>query len=136
MKNSLIKVVKDNLYVLLLVLIFIPFLLPFFHSGFPVGHDNMTTIARTAARISALSDGQFPPRWAADLNYSYGHPGFIVFYSLPAYLSIPFHYFGVGLETSYILLLSVCFIAAPITFYLWVSKIFGRENAFYSSIVY
>ncbi len=41
---------------------------PLFHKGFYPSHDGELHLARVAAYSQALKNGQFPVRWAADLN--------------------------------------------------------------------
>jgi uncharacterized membrane protein len=133
---KLSKFISRNKFPLLIIIISLLYLVPFFQKGFPIGQDNIAQLARTAARIKAISDGQFPVRWAADLNYGYGHPGFIFFYSLPGYLGALFYFLGIGLESSYKLLMIVVFILTPISFYLWSKEIFEKNIAFVISILY
>jgi hypothetical protein len=126
----------QNKFPLLIIIISLLYLAPFFQSGFPVGQDNIPQLARTAARIKAISDGQFPARWAADLNYGYGHPGFIFFYSLPGYLGAILYFLGTGFETSYKLLMILVFILTPVCFYFWTKEIFKKKTAFVVSTLY
>jgi len=130
------KKIKDNFFLILIVLISLVYLIPIFQPGFFIGHDNIPQVARIAARIKALTDGQFPPRWAGDLNYGYGHPGFIFFYSLSGYLGAFLYFLGVSLENGYEFLMSATFILAPIFFYLWTSQFLKKEIAFVSALFY
>jgi len=130
------KKIKDNFFLILIVLISLVYLIPIFQPGFFIGHDNIPQVARIAARIKALTDGQFPPRWAGDLNYGYGHPGFIFFYSLSGYLGSSLYFLGVSLENGYEFLMGATFILAGFFFYLWVSQFLKKEIAFVSALFY
>lgn len=135
-ENVLLSFIKSNKYILLLIGFSLVFLYPLFQQGMIEGHDNVSQIARTASRILAIQDGQFPIRWAANLNYGYGHPGFMFFYSSIGYLGALMYFFGVSLETSYELLSGLFFVLAPITFFLWMSQLFKKRVAFVSSLLY
>jgi len=130
------KKIKENFFLILIVLISLVYLIPIFQPGFFVGHDNVSQVARIAARIKALTDGQIPPRWAGDLNYGYGHPGFIFFYSLSGYLGAFLYFLGISLEDGYELLVAVTFILSSIFFYLWASQFLKKEIAFVSALFY
>lgn len=130
------KKIKENFFLILIVFISLVYLIPIFQPGFFIGHDNVSQLARTAARIKALIDGQIPPRWAGDLNYSYGHPGFIFSYSLSGYLGAFLYFLGASLEDGYEFLIGATFILAAIFFYLWVSQFLRKEIAFVSALFY
>lgn len=134
--KRIIEFILRQKFPLLIACIAFLFATPFLHKGFPIGQDNIAQLVRTAARIKATQDGQFPIRWAADLNYGYGHPGFIFFYSLPGYLGAFFYFFGIHLEASYNILMVLTFIATPLSFYLWTKKIFKPRVAFVVSLLY
>ena len=110
--------------------------IPLFHTGLFVAHDNIPQIARIAERFEAFSDGQIPARWAGGLNYGYGNPGFIFFYSLSDYTAILVYLLGFTLQDSYKILMALIFIIAPLFFYLWSSLIFKRNAAIISSLFY
>ncbi len=128
---------KANLLFIFLILgIAILYLIPLISSGFIIGHDSQIVLAREAARIEAIKDGQFPVRWAQDLNYGYGNPSFIFFYPLSGYLLFFFHLLTIPLETAYEILLGTSFIFAPIAFYFWVKQFLNKQAAFIGAIFY
>src|SRR3989338_1804987 len=63
--------------------------------GVPLTHDAEPNIARFAAYYQSFRDGQFPPRWAGELNYSYGSPVLSFSYPLPGYAATLFHFMGI-----------------------------------------
>lgn len=130
------KKIKDNFFLILIVLISLVYLIPIIQPGFFIGHDNVSQVARTAARIKALTDGQMPPRWAGDLNYGYGHPGLIFFYSLSGYLGSFLYFLGISLEDGYEFLMGATFVLSAIFFYLWASQFLKKEIAFVSALFY
>lgn len=119
-----------------LVIFFSLFLAPLFHKGVYKGHDSEVNIARFAAYYKAFQDGQVPPRWAGDFNYSYGSPALIFFYPLPGYIASLIHDLGISFENSYKILMGLAFILAPISWYLWSRMLVRNEIAIISSIIY
>lgn len=103
-------------FIILLVLSIIS-ILPLLHSGFYTSHDGELHLARIAAYTQALKQGQFPVRWAANLNYSYGYPIFNFVYPLPYLLASGFNLVGLGLATSLKLVLGLSLILSAIFMY-------------------
>lgn len=125
-----------NKYIFLIGIICSLYLFPLIIHPFYVSHDGENHVARFGAYFKAFKDGQFPPRWAGDLNYSYGSPLFIFFYPLPGYIGSLFHAFGFNLQDSFKLVMGLSFIAAPVMFYLWARKLAQEHIAFLSAFVY
>ncbi len=138
----MIKVLKrqewKNKYFLIILLFVISliFLTPLFNSNFYLSHDGEAHVARFAAYYKAFSDGQFPPRWAGDLNSGYGSPLFIFFYPLPGYIASFFHSLGIRLELVFKLLVYLSFSLTPIFLFLWLRRLAKDGVAFAASIVY
>lgn len=135
-EKAWIKNKKDLLVVAIIFVIAAIYSLPLFSSGFSVGHDNVIQLASAAARIEAVKDGQFPVRWAGDLNFGYGNPSFIFYYPLGGYLVGLLYLIGFSLETSYEILLAISLTLAPIFFYLWARQLFKRSAAFMGALFY
>ena len=104
-------------YPFLIIVISFLYLFPITHSGLYVSHDGIPQIARAAASIKAMTDGQFTPRWAKNLNYGYGTPGLIFFYSLNGYAVGFLYLLGINLQDSFKLLMAASFVLAPLFFY-------------------
>lgn len=128
--------VKKYFPLLVLFTISSLYLYPFFHKGIFLTHDGENHIARIGAYYKAFANGQLPPRWAGDLNYGFGTPAFIFFYPLSGYVGSLLHAFGFTLTDTFKLLLAISFLAAPLTFYLWISRIVKPQTAFVSSLLY
>ncbi|EKD86794.1 MAG: hypothetical protein ACD_37C00141G0001 [uncultured bacterium] len=136
MIEKIVKLLSKNIFLVLIVVISFLYLIPILQPGFFIGHDNTPQVARIAARIQAIQDGQFPPRWAGELNYGYGIPGFIFFYSLSGYLGSFLYFLGFSLENSYELLMVLTFTLSPFFFYLWTNQFLKNKYAFVSSLFY
>ncbi|GEM_PF-371324 len=113
-------------------LVIILSLLPLFYilvdSRLPHTHDGFVHLARMAAYYKALSDGQFPVRWAGDLNYGYGMPLFNFMYQVPYLISSFFILLGFGLVTSFKLVLAVSYIFSGIFMFLFGKAFFRDEK--------
>ncbi len=121
---------------IVLIFLYLLFLFPLLHPGVFVTHDGENHIARFASYVRAFMDGQFPPRWAGNLNYGYGTPLFIFFYPLPGYLASLLQSAGVSLETCFKLLSLFAFLLAPIGFFTWTRFFLGKKAAFIASLLY
>ena len=119
-----------------LILLACLFLIPLFKPGLYVSHDGDAHVARFAAYAQTFADGQFPARWAGNLNFGYGTPIFIFYYPLPGYVASVLHLFPLSFENIYELLMAVSFIGGILTFFLWAKVLFNRHVAFIGAILY
>jgi hypothetical protein len=120
----------------LLVLICIILCFPILRPNFYLSHDGEAHAARFAAYFRAFLDGQFPPRWAGNLNYGYGTPLFIFFYPLPGYIASFVHFVGISYENTFKLIMVTAFSLAPVYLFVWLSRFAKKEVALAASIIY
>lgn len=131
------QIIRDKLVPLfLLILISLIFIWPLFSDQFYLSHDGEAHVARFAAYYKAFQDGQFPLRWAGDLNYGYGSPVFIFYYPLPGLFSIALHILGSSFEGSFKLLIAFFFSLSFFTFFLWAKEFVKKEAAFVGALLY
>ena len=116
-------------YLGLIGLFLLPLIPLFLTSDMVHTHDGPVHIARIAAYVKALADGQLPPRWAGELNYGYGTPIFIFMYPLPYLLGSLFVALGANLALSFKLILSTSFVLSGIFFYGWMRAL-TKNNTF------
>ncbi len=135
-KIQIHQLIKKNIYLILLLIIGLFFLFPLFHPGFYLSHDGFAHVARFAAYFKSYMDGQFPARWAADLNSGYGTPLFIFFYPLPGFIAAAVHLIGFSFETAFKIVMGVSFILAPIFLFFWLKKQATEAIAFAVSLIY
>lgn len=135
-KIQIYRLIKRNIYLILLVIIGLLFLFPLFHPGFYLSHDGFAHVARFAAYFKSYMDGQFPARWAGDLNSGYGTPLFIFFYPLPGFIAVILHLFRLSFETVFKIIIGTSFILAPIFLFVWLKKQAKEEIAFAVAIIY
>lgn len=121
---------------LILVLISIIPLLDLLHPGLPITHDGQDHVARIANFYQNLSEGNIIPRWAGNLNWSYGHPILMFLYPLPSYVASVFHLGGFSLIDSTKLVFGIAYILSGLTMYLWISSFLGRAAGFIAGMLY
>src|SRR3989344_6015307 len=135
MKKRTSNFKKFSTQLILIIFFGLVYLLPFYRNEFYVSHDGQPQVARSAAVYKAFADGQLPPRWAGDLNYSYGIPSPNFFFPMMGYLISTLYFFGLSLETSYKVVMAAAFILSGLTFYLWLSGKIKKKAAFGSAFL-
>lgn len=125
------------IYLVIIVLSFLPFLSVFFSSDLPHTSDGEVQIPRMAAFFKAVKDVHLPVRWAGDLNYGYGMPLFIFIYHTPFYISTVLIGLGVSLVTSFKILLWFSFLLSGIFMFLFSKDFFNDDKkAFFVTLLY
>lgn len=100
-------------------------------------HDGLVHLPRIGAFYKSLIDGQFPVRWAGDLNYGYGMPIFIFIYHTPYLISSLFLLLGLGLVWSFKLSILVSFLLSGIFMFLFANAFFkDKKKAFLVTLLY
>ncbi|MCJ7792945.1 MAG: hypothetical protein MUP45_03130, partial [Candidatus Marinimicrobia bacterium] len=121
---------------LVLILVGLVALLDFFHPGLPVTHDGQDHVARIANFYQTLTEGNLIPRWAANLNWGYGHPVVMFLYPLPSYFASFFHFLGFSLVDSTKLVFGLGFLLSGFFMSLWLKEIWGEEAGFIGGLLY
>lgn len=110
--------------------------LPLFHEGLPITHDGQDHVARIANFYLSLSEGNIIPRWAANLNWGYGHPILMFLYPLPSYSASFFHFLGFSFVDSVKIIFGLSYILSGITMYLFVRNVFSEKAGILSAVLY
>lgn len=97
--------------VVLTVFLFRPLLLDVYYESDDYNHH----VARLANYYLALKQGQFPPRWAPNLNSGLGYPVFNYIYPLPYAMGVLFYITGRTLQESTNLLVLTALLIAVIS---------------------
>lgn len=122
------------LIVFLSLLPFVPILITQLH---PHTQDGLVHLARMAAYVKAIKDGEFPVRWAGYLNFGYGMPLFDFIYQFPYLISSFFLLVGINLVTTYKVVLLISFLLSGVFAYLFSKELFGTtKKAFLFTIFY
>ncbi len=125
-----------KIYSALVLLLGIVVVLDLFHPGFPVTHDGQDHIARIANFYQNLSEGNVIPRWAANLNWGYGHPILEFLYPLSSYTASFFHSVGFSFVDSVKIVLGLGIVLSGIFMYLWLAEFLGFASAFIGAVLY
>ncbi len=104
--------------------------------GFPLTHDGIDHVARIANFYNALNDGNLIPRWAANLNWGYGHPILMFLYPLPSYFASLFHFLGATFVDSTKFVFALAYIASGISMYIWLQSFLSRRAACIGALAY
>src|SRR5258708_5777407 len=83
-----------------------------------------------------LSEGQFPPRWSADLNNGYGYPVFLFNYPLPAILGEVFHKLGLNFLYSVKAILLTSMILSVLGMYLFLREYLNFKLASFLGAIF
>jgi uncharacterized membrane protein len=126
---------KVNLFPLLILLSLLP-LSSLLRQGTYESGDFSSNVYKSMSFYQSLLQGNLLPRWAGDLNATYGYPLFLFIYPLPYYLVSVFHFMGFSFIASLKLLLAGSFVASAIAMYFWIKQEFGVLSAFVGAIFY
>ena len=127
---------KNKIFLLLiLVLCLIP-VISLFHPGLPITHDGQDHVARIANFYQNLVEGNLIPRWAANLNWGYGHPILEFLYPLPSYIASAFHFLSFSLVNSTKIVYALGMILSFLFMYLWLSKFSSKQAALFGAVLY
>ncbi|HLD24525.1 MAG TPA: 6-pyruvoyl-tetrahydropterin synthase-related protein [Patescibacteria group bacterium] len=126
---------KRLLPVLIILLVSVLSIVPLFAPGYFPMHDD-TQVARVIEMGRALSEGQFPVRWVADLGFGYGYPIFNFYGPLPYYVGGVLYAMGVPALMATKLMMGIGVILPAIALYLVMTTYIGWHAAFVSSLLY
>lgn len=128
---------KQNKIIILLfaVLAILP-IMALLHSGLPITHDGQDHVARIANFYQNLSEGILIPRWAANLNWGYGHPILEFLYPLPSYIASSFHLIGFSFVDSAKIVYGLGMVLSLFFMYIWLSQFVSKYPAILGAVMY
>lgn len=103
---------------------------------FYTSHDGFTHTARIAAYYGAVKDGQFPAKWAKNLNGNLGSPIFIYSYPLVYMIGTIMHHTGINYQDAFKLILGGGYVLSGLAMYWWLKNRFGKAPAFMGAVFY
>ncbi len=122
---------------LIIFLICIPVILPYFNSGYFPTHDGEWAVVRLGDMFRTIRDFQIPPRYSGALNFGYGYPLFNFAYPMPYYLGVVFNLFLHSLILSIKSLFILSVFLSAFFMYLSSSKLWNSKlSGIISSILY
>lgn len=105
-----------------LIVILLLSLLPLYsllNKGVYESGDFTINVYNSMAFYKSLSEGNLIPKWAGELNATYGYPLFNFTYPLPYYVISFFHFLGLGFIASVKAAMAAFFILSGLVFYLY-----------------
>ncbi len=117
----------DRLWLLVPVLS-IPALLPFYTEGLPRSYDGGLHLLRISLLDRYIRQGILFPRWAPDLLLGQGYPVFSFYAPGTYYLVEAFHLLGLDFYNAFIATFALLIIGAGIGMYLFARDLFGPEH--------
>jgi len=127
---------KNILLIFILIIFFLPSILPLFHQGFFLTDDGNWMIIRFSSFYEELINGQFPVRFLTRLNNGYGYPVADFLYPFFMYLGVPIHVLGFSFVDTVKIIFGGSIIASALFSLLWLRKIFGNIESLVGSVVY
>lgn len=119
---------RVNYYLVIVLLSCLPLISLFATSQLIHTHDGLVHLPRIAAYFKALGDGQFPVRFAGELNHGYGMPLFNFMYQVPYLVASFFLLLGAGLVLSFKLSLSVSYLLSGIFMFAFADAYFKDKK--------
>ena len=104
--------------------------------GFPYTHDGHSHLARLANLWLTLKSGQFPPRFAPNLDYNFGYPVFNFNYYFSYFFALVFRVFKFSFETSLKTNIIIFYTLGGLGVYSWTKKYTKNSIAFLTSVIY
>ncbi|MBU1931228.1 YfhO family protein [Patescibacteria group bacterium] len=131
----LINVKKNLFYIIILLLLSLAAVWPFFKPGFFSFHDN-TQVVRVQQMAEALRDGQLPVRWVRDLGYGYGYPIFNFYAPLPYYFAGLLVLLGCSSIVAVKLMMAVPLVLSGVAMFFWAKSNWGRLGGLVAGLFY
>lgn len=126
----------DRFFTLVLALLSLYGVAALFQAPFFDSHDGAFHLIRLHQFHRALTNGQFPVRWAPTLFSGLGYPLFVVNYSFPYYLAELFHLSGLGLYDSFKTVMILTFVISAIAMYQLLRKHFSPWASLVGAILF
>lgn len=105
-------------------------------TGLPPTHDGEYHIIRFYQFDKTLRDGDFYPRWQADLNKGYGSPLLNYYYPLPNYMASLLHFLGTSFIDAFKMQMFIAILVGALFMYLWGAIFWGSWGGVIASIFY
>ncbi|MFI5265185.1 MAG: 6-pyruvoyl-tetrahydropterin synthase-related protein [Candidatus Levyibacteriota bacterium] len=107
-----------------------------FNSQFYTSHDGEGHVIRLIEFDNALSEGQFPVRFAKRINHGLGYPYFNFNYPFIYYLGVGLHHAGFSYVTAFKALMILSVLLSGFGMYLFCKKYFSTIASLTASIFY
>ena len=129
------KVIKDNIFLILSVVLTALAIFPLFHFGLFPMHDN-EQVGRLFELDVALKAGQFPVRMVGDLGFGYGYLLFNYYPPMVYYLGELFRLIHFSYIDSIKLVMGFGFVLSAVSMYFFVKEMYGKFAGLISAVFY
>ena len=129
------NLVKNNIYLILIVVLSLPAVWALFHKGFYGASDDIH-IAWLFEMDKIIRLGQIPPRFVPDLSFGFGYPLFNFVFPLPFYLGEIFHLFSFSFVDAIKIVFGLSLLGSAVTMYFFLKEVLSRELAAAGAILY
>ncbi|MEX2028055.1 MAG: YfhO family protein [Candidatus Curtissbacteria bacterium] len=123
-------------YVVILFLLSMVAIWPFFKKGYFQSHDGEWMVIRFSAFHQTLRAGQFPVRFVDRLNNNYGYPVLNFLYPLPFYLAEVPKALGFSFVNSIKIVFAASTVASSLAMFWALSQRFSLPASFAASVLY
>ena len=123
-------------HIIILLLLTLSALWPFFKKGFFESHDGEWMVIRFSAFHQTLASGQFPVRFVDRLNNNYGYPVTNFLYPLPFYLAEVPKILGFNFTDSIKIIFASSTIISVVAMFWALQLVFARNAALAGAITY
>lgn len=132
------KLLKNNIWLIgILLLSLLPMIPMFTTNDLPHTSDGAMHLARIASYYKEVMRGQFPVRWAGDLNYGFGTPIFNFFHPLPYMITTIMVSLGSTLTGALKLSFLLSFLGSGIGMYLFAKAVWkDNKTAAFITVLY
>lgn len=127
---------KNKKYLLMLFLLVVPIVIPFFKKGFFLTDDGEWMVVRLTDFHRSVVSGQIPVRWASRLNFGFGYPVFDFLYPLSLYVGEIFHLVGLSFVSSIKAVFVISFLFSAYFMFLFAKEVWGKLGGFFSALLY
>jgi len=135
MRKEMLGKIKNNIPLVLVIIITILAGLALFKPGYFSMHDDVQ-VMRLYEMEKCFKDGQIPCRWIPDMGAGYGHPLYNYHPVFPYYLGMIFRLFGLSFVDIVKILFFLTFLLSGIFMYLLVKEFFGKWAGMVASAFY
>lgn len=122
-------------FVLVVILIQIPLIAPFFHAGFFPTHDNIQVV-RVFEMSQSLRYGDVPARWSANLLYGHGYPLFSFYAPAVFLIGSGFALVGFNFLVATKLVFIIGFFIGSLGMFFLVKNSAGTLSGFVAAVVF
>jgi hypothetical protein len=129
------KFIKNNIYLILVVVLSLPVIWALFHKGFYGASDDLH-IAWLFEMDKVIKLGQIPPRFVPDLSFGFGYPLFNFVFPLPFYLGEVFHLLSFSFVDSVKIVFGISLLGSAVAMYLFLKEFLSKEVATLGALIY